>query len=432
MRQWFKNLFQHKDSATAPARVMFIEGQPQFTPRRYDKLAEEGFQKNVIVYRAVNLISENASSIKFKLFQTAGNTKREIETHPLLDLLAKPNPMQGQDEFFDCLYGFFLIAGNSYVEAVGPEGKPPRELWCLRPDRMKVIPGSSGLPKAYQFELNSKKINFEVDERTGHSPILHSKTFHPLHDWYGLSPLEAAAFSVDQHNAAGTWNAKLLMNSAKPSGALIFNPENSKPGTLTDEQRSVIRQDWEDAFAGEHNAGRPLLLEGGMDWKELALSPKEMDWLSGKEMSAKEIGLAYNVPSQLLGIEGSLTFANMEQAKLALHDDAVSPLVEHILADLNRWLVPAFGDNLKLEMDMDSITALDSRRNKTFERVRQADFMTINEKRRAVGLDDIEGGDTLLIQANLLPLDAEPQIDDDEIMDPDTAEGLSKMAYGEE
>lgn len=384
-----------KASRAAPLMVAAGRGQPRFTPRQYDHLAREGYQKNVIVHRCIRLICQNAAAVPWQVYETAGGTRRRIEDHPLHSLLLQPNPLQGGAEFFEAVYSFFLIAGNSYIEAVSPAGDT-RELWSLRPDRMRIVPGAHGLPEAYRYSVSGQTVDFRADPFTGAAQILHLKNFHPLDDFYGMSPLEAAAFSIDQHNDAATWNAGLLQSGARPSGALVYKPSNADAAdVLTDAQRQALKDELENYFSGAGNAGRPLVLEGGLDWRDMSLSPKDMDWLAGKDVSAREIALAFHVPPQLVGIDGSMTFANFEQARLALYDDAVLPLLDHVKDELNRWLAPRFGAGLSLDYDRDAIEALAPRREKIWQRIAAADFMTVNEKRRAVGLDAIENGDSL-------------------------------------
>jgi len=396
----WKNIFspkkEAKASAAAPLLVQSGALQPRFTPRQYDQLAKEGYQKNVIAYRCVQLVSRNAAAVPWLVTRGKGAHKKRLEDHPLAALLAQPNPMQGGAELFAAIYGFYLIAGNSYIEAVGAADALPRELWTLRPDRMRVIPGRQGVPAAYRYQVGGASVDFAVDAITGASDMLHLKTFHPLDDWYGMSPLEAAAASIDQHNDAGRWNAALLQSSGRPSGALVYKPPHSDTAaTLTDEQREMLKSELENFFSGAGNAGRPLVLEGGLDWREMSLSPKDMDWLAGKDVSAREIALAFAVPPQLVGIEGSLTFANFEQARLALFDDAILPLIDHVKDELNHWLAPRFGDDIRIDYDIDKIEAYAERREKTWKRISAAGFLTVNEKRTALGLPPVDGGEKL-------------------------------------
>lgn len=390
-----KTKTEAKASQSAALVVPMGQRQPRFTPRQYDQLAKEGYQKNIIAYRCVRLISQNAAAVPWVVYQGPAGARVRAEDHPLLTLLRQPNASQGGAQFFEAVYSFYLIAGNSYLEAVAP-GDDVRELWSLRPDRMRILPGAHGVPEAYRYQVGGRFVDFKADPFTGRGTILHLKNFHPLDDWYGMSPLEAAAFSIDQHNDAAKWNASLLQSGARPSGALVYKPGNSDAAdVLSDAQRQALKDELEHYFSGGENAGRPLVLEGGLDWRDMSLSPKDMDWLAGKDVSAREIALAFHVPPQLIGIDGSMTFANFEQARLALYDDAVLPLINHVKDELNQWLAPRFGDDVEISYDPDAIEALAPRREKTWQRISSADFMTTNEKRRAVGLSPIADGNTL-------------------------------------
>ncbi len=382
-----------KASAAGPRIAFNSVGKPRWTPRRYDTLAEEGFRKNVISNRCAMLVASAAANVPWLLYEEDG---AEVEQHTLLDLLRHPNPLQDGVAFMESVYANLQISGNAYIEAVQPrDGHLPTELYSLRPDRMKVIPGSSGLPQGYEYSVNGQLTRWSADPITGASAILHIKLFHPLDDWYGLAPLEAALMSVDQHNEASAWNKALLSQGARPSGALVFAPKDGSPATLTDDQMRRLREEMDQQFAGSKNAGRPLILEGGLDWREMSLSPKDMDWLAGRDVAARDIALAFGVPAQLIGIPGAQTYANLAEARLALYEDTVLPLVERVTAAFDHWLTPMFDDSLSLDFDVDEISALTARRDALWDKLQRANFLTVNEKRAALGYEPVEGGDSL-------------------------------------
>ena len=365
---------------------MVMPGQAVWMDREYGQFAQEAYVKNVIAYRAISMIASAASSVRLKLYATSPKgVRKEIKQHAVLKLLKQPNPLQGMSEFLQTMYQYRLISGNAYVQAVGTKEAPPTELHLLRPDRVAVIAGKGTLPAGYRYTVGEYSRDFPVDRLTGASRILHIKNFHPLNDWYGLSPVEAAAYSIDQHNQSGAWNQALLQNGARPSGALVVRNDAMNGAVLSDEQYNRIKHQIDDQFTGAANAGRPILLEGGLDWREMSLTPKDMDFIEAKHSSARDIALAFGVPPQLLGIPGDNTYSNLQEARLALWEQTVIPLVNCTVSTLENWLLPMFGGGLDLAVDTDGISALALRNQVVWERVEKASFLTEDEKRAAVG-----------------------------------------------
>lgn len=381
-----------KASAAGPLIAMRSPGRAVWSPRRFDAFAEEGYRRNPVVYQAVNRIARAVASVPWRAFEG----RRSLASHPILALLARPNPVMARSEFLEAVTGYLLIAGNSYVEAVAAGGTgTPRELWPLRPDRMKVIAGKTGLPQGYLYSLGGAEQRWDADPLTGASAILHLKTFHPLDDWYGLSPAEPAAAAIDQRNESDKWNMALLQNGARPSGALVYEPKGGESANLSDEQFARLKKEIASQFSGARNAGRPLLLDGGLTWQEMSLSPKDLDFLETRHAAARDIALAFGVPPQLLGIPGDNTYANYREARLALWEETVIPLLCHLRDAFNAWLTPQFEGDVRLDFDLDQVPALTLRRQKVWARLQAAGFLTLNEKRQAVGLDALEGGDKL-------------------------------------
>jgi hypothetical protein len=361
-------------------------GKPVWSGRNYIKFSDEGFIKNVITHRAVNLIASGAASLPWLVQDESPSSKNEKKRKQLQELLNYPNPCVGGAELFEAVYSYKLINGNSYIQAVKSADGAAHELFILRPDRVAIIAGKAGLPAGYRYSVNEKYTDFKVDRLTGQSDILHLKSFHPLDDWYGLSNIEAAAYSIDQHNQAGEWNQALLQNGARPSGALIVKGLGNEGGYLSEEQYARIKNQIEEAHTGAANAGKPLLLEGGLEWREMSLSPKDMDFLNVKNSAARDIALAFGVPAQLLGIPGDNTYNNMAEARMALWEQTIIPLLQNTAAALNNWLVPMFDNSLKITFDQNAISALLPRREALWTSLKDASFISDAEKRAMVGL----------------------------------------------
>ncbi len=405
MFDFITNRFKRIERKETPM-VMYQSGYP-VGEKNYDykKIAKEGYQENAIVFRCVNEIAHGASAIDLCVYQ--GDVK--LDQHPLIDLLQRPNPQFAGNEYFQALYSFLLLSGNSYAVYTLIGGQP-RELHLLRPDRMKIVPSKTHIPSAFEYMIDGRVVHrYDVDAETGESDVKHFKMWNPLDDYYGLSPIKAASSDIDQHNYAARHNLGLLMNGARPSGAVIFKPkdESGMSLQLSESQRQQLMTDLNQRFSGSNNAGRPMLLEGDFDWKEMGLSPKDMDFLELKNMSARDIALCFGVPSQLVGVPDSQTYNNVSEARLALYEDTIIPLIKRVESDLNEWLAPRFGDNISVRYDIDSIPAMAERRKKTYENVVQAvreGIISRNEARERLGYEPIEGGDDVYISANLFPL----------------------------
>lgn len=338
-------------------------------------LVRAGYHRNPVVHRCVRLIAEAGASVPLALTMDGA----EVKAHAIETLLERPNPRESGMEMLDQVYMHLLLFGNAYLHAVTGE-KEPNELYALRPDRVTVVPDRDGWPMAYDYSTGSRVTRFAA-EAEGVAPILHLKLADPLEDNLGFAPLSAAHVPLEMHEAASRWNKALLDNSARPSGALVYaSPEN-----LTDVQFDRLKVELESAFSGQGNAGRPLLLEGGLDWKPLALSPKDMDFQEARNGAAREIALAFGVPPLLLGLPGDNTYSNYAEANRAFWRQAIVPMVRRVSSAMSQWLQPAFAARISIQPDLDQIEALGEDRAALWKRVGEAAFLTADEKRQALG-----------------------------------------------
>jgi HK97 family phage portal protein len=366
-RLWPTRLAETKASAAGALIAMETgPGQPVWAPRDYASFAREGVMQNPIAYRSVRMIAECAASVPLLLYERGA----EIVEHPLLDLLARPSPGMTGTDLLEQFYGFLLTAGNAYIEAAAIGGRL-RELHVLRPDRMKVVPGPDGWPEAFEYTAAGASVRIGGEPVPGVRAVLHMRLFHPANDHYGLSPIEAAATAVDLHNAASRWNKALLDNSARPSGALVWTGGQH----MTGEQFKRLKEELEASFQGARNAGRPLLLEGGLDWRSMSLSPRDLDFQEARNAAAREIALAIGVPPMLLGIPGDSTYSNYAEANRAFWRQTVLPLVQRLARGLGLWLAPAWGGELRLVPDLDEVEALAPEREALWKRIGAAEFL---------------------------------------------------------
>ena len=396
------------------ARIIEVQfpGQPVGTLANVRGYTEEGFKKNVVVFRCVSDVAQAVASVPLYIVDQDEN-EVDSSTNPaakaLLKLLCRPNYWQPGKRLIEALVAYRKLTGNAYLQAVGPEGGLPLELWALRPDRMKVIPGPLGYPAGYRYTVGQRSRDLgSTDPITGApGEVLHIRSFNPTDDWYGLSDLAAAALQVEQHNLGSLSNRNLLAKGGRPGGFLrpLPDPSGSRPA-FTEEQRRQLAAEIEERVKGAENTGGTLILDN-FEWVNVAISPRDLDWLNGMHASARWIAQAMGVPPMLLGIPGDNTYSNMSEARASFWEDTVLPECDETIEELNWWLTPRFGEGWELRADLDSVPALAARREAAWGRIRGVDFLTINEKRETLGYPPLDqGGDQVLVPIGVVPLDA--------------------------
>ena len=366
-------------ASRVPLTGFATQGRAVWGARDTASVTRAGFAANPVGFRAVKLIAEAAAALPL----VCQDACTRYDTHPVLGLMAAPNAAQGRADLLEALYGQVLLSGNGYLEAVCSEDGTPAELHVLRSDRMSVVPGADGWPVAYDYRVGARSHRFDVTGIT--PPVLHIRSFHPQDDHYGLSPLQAAAQAVEVHNAASLWSKALLDNAARPTGALVYSGDDHG-GTLSPQQYDRLVAEIETSHMGARNAGRPMLLEGGLDWKPMGFSPSDMEFQKTKEAAAREIAVAFGVPPMLLGIPGEATFANYQEAHRAFYRLTVLPLATRVTAQISAWLARHTGDPVTLKPDLDQVPALAAERDAQWARIGGAGFLSDAEKRSLLGL----------------------------------------------
>ncbi|MEY4575186.1 MAG: hypothetical protein RL251_1308 [Pseudomonadota bacterium] len=331
-------------------------------PRNYEAQMRELYLNNAIAQRAVRLVVEGLASAPLTSNDPAA--------------IALVNATSGGQALIETVAAHLLLHGNAYVEILQGIDGAPCELFALRPERVTIEADMRGWPVAYVYKAG------EVANRLAVQNVIHIRSMHPLDDHYGLGSLGAASAAMAIHNAASKWNKALLDNAARPSGALVF--DGAEGGTLSTEQYATLKRELADAFQGAGNAGRPMLLEGGLKWQAMALTPAEMDFAGLKEAAAREIALAFGVPPVLLGLPGDATYSNYREANRALWHQGILPLGRKLLAAISEGLQPWF-EGLELGLGLDGIPALAEDRERLWAQVGAAAFLNDDEKRAAVG-----------------------------------------------
>ncbi len=347
-------------------------------PRSYEAQVRDGYLGNPIAQRAVRLVAECVAWAPiYENGSLAGAERASALVSPSL---------------LETVASHLLLHGNAYLRIICDTAGAPAELFAMRPERVKVEADAGGWPAAYLYRAGEVRNRFPARDGLGRPSLVHLRAVHPLDDHYGHGCLGAAAGAIAVHNAAAKWNKALLDNAARPSGALVFDAgEDGR--ALSAEQFGRLRDEIEAHFAGSGNAGRPLLLEGGLKWQAMSLTPTDMDFAGLRAGAAREIALAFGVPPMLLGLPGDSTYANYREANRALWRLTVLPLAGKILDGIGAAL-GAWWPGTKIEVDVDQVTALSEDRERLWAQITAADFLTRDEKREMLGFQRGSGSHT--------------------------------------
>lgn len=385
------------------------------------------YDKSTAVSIPINMVAESFASIT----PVIKIDDKVVNKHPILDLLAAPSPFFTESLFLETVAKDYLITGEAEIVALGSVNRSPLELQPVSPRNITVNEGSGGLaesfivsgntlPGTYMMAQAKKRIRYlsgnlrELKQIRNYSTQNNSLL-------RGQSPLKAASAEARQHIEGNNHNVSILQNGGRVSLVFHFDSDMNADDFKATKER-VIEQ-----YGGSSNAGQIGVTAGGkLDIKELGINNKDMDFANLQSMAQRAVALQYRVPLPLITTDAS-TFNNYAESKLALYDDAVLPLADRIFAGLTQLLVPRYGldpAKVKITYDLDQITALEKRRNENLSLRRELNLETLNELREMIGREEVEGGNTILAPANLLPIGTDlftvdnkpiPEVDDVEL-----------------
>ena len=359
-------------------------------PRSYEAQVRDAYLGNPVAQRAVKLVAEGLAGATV---YDAGHDAAGARASTTPSTRDGPPPLQTQGRILaaslvssallETITVHLLLHGNAFVQVLQDGPGRAAELFALRPERVSVEADAGGWPVAYRYRVGEARSRIAAVDPLGRPGLVHLKAMHPLDDHYGLGCLGAAAAAVAVHNQATRWNKALLDNAARPSGALVYDPGEAG-AALSPDQFERLRAEMEASFSGAGNARRPLLLEGGLRWQAMSLTPADMDFVGLKAAAAREIALAFGVPSMLLGLPGDAAYANYREANKALWRLTILPMAEKILGGLSGALA-SWWPGCRLAVDVDQVTALSEDRERLWGAVSGADFLSVEEKREMLG-----------------------------------------------
>lgn len=409
-KSWYKTLWRkekYNQNNIVVSKILQIFGShPQYSKIDYPTMAKEGYG-NFVIYSCLDKIVKASTAIdwKVKRYNAKGEIE-EVKNHPAISVIENPNVLQGQSKFLERCIKFYYIAGESFIQKIAAGGKA-KELYALRPDRCIITFGKDANNPIQDFTYRAgQDVKIEPDE------VLHWKSFNPLDELDGLgrgwSLFSPIAKVTDQLNSIKDWNTSLMQNGARPSGAWVIQE------VLGDEEYERAKTAIKSQYQGAKNAGDIMLMEGGAKWEEFSINPKDLDWTEGEKQCIVHICMGLGVDPILIGFNQFSSYNNKVEAKKALYTETVIPLMRELADELGRFL--GLADDEWFDFDYTNIPVLQKDMKELYDRVSNANFMTINQKLKEVGKDPIEGGDIVvgsnfiiangevLVPMNLVPL----------------------------
>ena len=419
-----------------------------WNPENDSTYIDEGYRKNATIYSLVNIITKASSTIPFMIYEKVNESELkkykamtsgmidggilhkanmirkhalvELEHTELHDLLERPNPAQSYASWMSEIVAYGKLTGNRYIYGLSPEtgenASKYKELYVMPSQIIEIISGGIMQPvKEYKVEYNG---NYSIAAEN----ICHIKDFNPYYDGtgshlYGQSPLKAGLRSLTTNNEAVQTGVKYLQNQTA-RGVLM-----SDEGDLNEVQAQQLKDKFRSNFQGSGNAGDVIITPKKLSWVNFGLNASDLSLIEQYNASIKDLCNIYNVPVQLLNNTESSTYNNMKEAKKALYQNCVIPEMLKIRDELNRWLVPMYGDKLFLDFDFSVIPELQEEMDKVVDQMSKAWWISPNEKRASMsyGEEENEAMNEFYIPANLLPISdsniemPEPQPSQEEI-----------------
>ncbi|MBW2636471.1 MAG: phage portal protein [Deltaproteobacteria bacterium] len=394
-------------------RLMSITLGRDENPYTYQKAVSEGYFDNDIIYSGVDLVASNFASVPLQVKEIgADGEQRDAtsqEAQRLRQLLARPNILQSGTEWLYAVAAFRSLGGDGYTRLItsspGSYDEQPSEMFPVSPPSVDLRTDTGNMFYQYNpasdFSGMNQSANFPIDLITGNSNIMQWGSFNPNTIASGTSPLQAANLNSDIYRFGNIWNRAYFKSGCRPSFAL----ESTAAEGLSDEEFNRLKKELEENYSGlENGNGRPLLLERAKA-HTLSQSPKDADFSVSHDQQARDVSRTLKIPPILLSMGSDTTFANLEAANLMLWEGTIIPLWQSFSQTLNYQLTPRYGDNIIVVPDFSKIPALEPRRKEAWERAQNAQFLTVDEKRKLVGLDPTSGGNVILVGSNMIPLD---------------------------
>lgn len=344
---------------------------------------DKGYQKNPVVFSIVNMIAKNVAKAKWCVYNSKGE---KIQVPLLNQLMYKPNPLQKWSDLTEAATTHYLLEGNSFITGEygsGINAAKFNTMYMLPTSKLQVISGNGRNISGFMMDNDTS-----VQEIPA-SDVLWMRAANPdfnqNDNWlFGQSPFRAALDSIQIYNDAK--QSLLWYQQNKGAQKVLVNKDNEiefSPEAL-DQLKDKLRKQAQ----GNNNTGNIPIIDANLDAIDVSSGLEALMLFEQLEQSAQDICNVLNFPSQLIGLKDS-TYQNGKEARLALWENCVTPMLDELKNGFNSWLAPQFGD-VWIDYDLQHIDAIQEGKLLRFQAIAQAAGMvSINEARSMAGLSSV-------------------------------------------
>jgi HK97 family phage portal protein len=394
----FSKLYQTiKDSLiSSPTQQTKITGYEQYG---YPYLISETKKTEYLnelqgwVASCVTAIADEIASVELKLMSFKNEEVIEIDEHPLIDLLYKVNDYTTRFDHFWITQVYLELTGEApwFLEK---NGNQITGIYFLRPDKLSLVSDRENrLVSSYTYDVGmGKRVPLTLDE------VLFLKYPDPANPFRGKGTLAMASRTVDVDNFSEEWNKTFYKNAAKPDSILKV-----KTDSMTDEQRSMLKRSLKEQYEGIEKAHKTMVLFGDMEWQQIGVSQKDMDFLEQQKFSRDKILGIFRVPKAVVAQTEGVNLASAQVAQYTFAKWCIKPKIERLIQQLNEFLIPQFKNSETLYLEYDNIVPEDvDTAIKKYQSGLSLGWLSINEVREMENLSVIDGGDNIYVNGQVV------------------------------
>ena len=365
--------------------------------RSGDRARLASYNESYAVFGIALRIATAVSEVKWRLYKGNERSERnQIADHPILKLLDYANEFQTGQEIIELFQLHLDLAGRGFLYCPRNQLGVPSEMWVIPPHQMGIIKEKGKFIAGYVYSAGNEKVSMRKEE------IIYLAMPNPLDPYGGTGFVEPLAVEIDSHGYAGRWNRNFFYNSARADAVL----EYEGPGNLSQADVDQLREQWSTQYQGVSRAHKLAILKGGLKYKQIQITPKDMDFANLKKQNLEAILFAFGMPLSVMGIVENVNRANAEAGDYIFARWLVKPRLTRIKNKLNEQLIPMFSQAKGVELDYDEVVpeTIEMKRLLAESGMRSG-YMTINEARKLNNLDPLppEQGEVLLTPLNLIP-----------------------------